>query len=73
MAFTAGYPNFVPTPIAPRGLGQWGYDTGYQYAFNCRSANNFSFICIEYVLVISGPIRPTHYLPFYEICIITAN
>lgn len=29
MAFAAGYPKFVPAPIAPRGRGHGRYDTGY--------------------------------------------
>lgn len=29
MTFAAGYPKFVPAPIAPRGRGYWGYGTGY--------------------------------------------
>lgn len=29
MAFAAGYPKFVPAPIAPKGRGLGGYDTGY--------------------------------------------
>lgn len=40
MTFAAGYPKFVPAPIAPRGQGYGGYGTGYQNVFNCRSANN---------------------------------
>lgn len=29
VTFAAGYPKSVPAPIAPRGQGHRGYDTGY--------------------------------------------